>query len=609
MDPRHHVREDGSSGAIEFLVDLINTTENQTYTIDLQAEVELPDGTVVDLPMGGLGNVQATFTIDPGDFAFTSIIDPVGMRFSFPLDQAPFPQPIPEGAYKMEVRCFSGPALIYLDEDIDFWVTDRTGAPFREVTAQSGLDQVNLQGGSKPEVGNSMAVFDYDHDGLTDLFATNPSGANTFLPIGPDTPFPGGRNYLMRNNGDGTFTDVTAAAGVVGNTSKGSYGATWGDFNRDGYNDLVVANRNLRPYVYKNNGDGTFADVGASFIGGDASSWDFAPRAADIDLDGDLDVFVGTYLDQFDTTWQLTGYRSELYLNGLAEGNLFGPDPTWPQFLEVAQTAGVAKSGTTLAAFFADYDRDGAIDLAVHNDFGAFTEPNELYRGSNDGTFAETSGPSQYNSREFSMGGTATDFNGDGWLDSYSSSIGRNSLLLNDGTGNFIPSTAGSGAEGDFMAAGPQADGVFLDDNWGVMSWDYDLDGDWDLYVAGSDLFTTYNMPIAELHPDSVFENDGTGHFTRAEAALGLDNTGRTRSSVQIDYDNDGDMDVVTSAENEGVTLMRNDLDTGNSWLRVRPVTHHAAPGGFNTLFRITTADKTQVHELGAESSHSSHVD
>ncbi|MHC4892689.1 MAG: FG-GAP repeat domain-containing protein [Planctomycetota bacterium] len=599
-------RVDGSSGAIEFLVDLINTTDAQTYAIDLQAQIELPDGTVIDLPMGGGSSVSASYTIPAGDFSYTSVLDPDGMRFSFPLDQAPFPQPIQEGAYKMEVRCFSGPALIYLDEDIDFWVTDRSNAPFRDVTKGSGLDEVFLQGGNLPSAGNSMAAFDYDNDGLTDLFASNPSSSNTFLPVGPDLPFPGGRNFLMRNNGDGTFTDVTAAAGVEGTPSIGSYGVAWGDANRDGYNDLFVANRGAPIYTYRNNGDGTFTDVAETSFGGPSITWYFAPKLGDVDIDGDYDLFLGNYMSVFDTTWQLQGFPNRLYRNGLEE-NLIDPlHPDWPLFQDFTPFSGVGQVGTTLSAYFADFDRNGTIDLAVHNDFGAFNVPNEHYKGLNTGAFVDVGAMSGYDTKEFSMGATSADYNGDGYLDAYSTSIGRNSLLINDGLGNFTQASVGSGAEGDFMASGPQADGVMLDDNWGAMSWDFDLDRDWDLYVAGSDLFTSYNMPIAELHPDSVFENDGTASFTRRAVDLGLANASRTHAIVSFDYDLDGDVDVITSAENEGLTLMRNDLDSPNGWLRVRPVTTHSAPGGFNTKLTVTDGGVSQFAEVGSESSHGS---
>ncbi len=599
----------GNAGVLEFSIDLINTTTSQSLDVDLVGEVLLPDGSLVLLPMGGPGTPVASYSIDPGDFSATSFLDPAGLTFSFPLDQVPFPATVQEGVYSLTLRAMNGLLTIDEEDDIDFWVTDRSAKPFRDVTSVAGLDQVLLQGGNLPSAGNGITPFDFNDDGLVDLFFANPSGERTFLPVGPSVKVPGAPNYLMRNNGDGTFSDVAEVAGVQGDFANSTYGAAWGDFNKDGFNDLFVANRRDPNNMFKNNGDETFTDVSFTSFGGPTLVWHHVPKPGDPDEDGDLDLYIGAYMDQFSTTWQNTGYANLYYRNELAEGLFEVIDPSWPLFTKDLSGMTANSEGLTLAAFFADMDRDGNLDVVVHNDFGHFGIGNELYLGDGTGQFTDATVSSGYGVKEFSMGAAAADFDGDGLLDTYSSNIGQNSYLLNNGNGTFTQAVIGSGAEADYMIGGPQADGVFLDDNWGIMAWDFDLDQDMDMYVAGSDLFTTFNMPIAELNPDSVFENDGTGHFTRAEAALGLENTARTRSSIQIDYDGDGDMDVVSSAENEGVTLMRNDLDNGNNWLRVRPVTYHTAPGGFNTLFRITTADRAQVHELSAESSHSSHTD
>ncbi|QDU66950.1 FG-GAP repeat domain-containing protein [Engelhardtia mirabilis] len=603
------VRADGSDGAIEFLMDVFNTTQSQTYTVDVEAKIELPSGQIVQLPMGGPGIDAVNYTIIPGDFQYTSVVDPDGMRFAFDLTQAPFPQPVQEGAYRMEVFVYDGPALIYLDEDVDFWVTDRSGKDFRDVTRGSGLDEVYLTGGNLPSAGNGMAAFDYNSDGLTDIFFTNPASDKAFIAIGPNWPFPGGRNYLMQNNGDGTFTDVTVAAGVDGDPTVGSYGAAWGDINKDGYNDLVVGNRDSAIYTYRNNGDGTFTDVALNSFGGPTSEWNMVPRLGDYDADGDLDLYIGKYMGGFNTTWAVTGDRDRLFRNEFVEGNL---DPTftdWPLFTDVTTVSGTGNLGLALAATFADVNNDGNLDIAAHNDFGAFAIPNQLYMGDGAGHFIESGATTGYDKREFSMGVSLSDLDRDGWLDSYSSSIGRNSLLLSNGDGTWTDSATGSGAEGDFMASGPEADGLNLDDNWGIMSWDYDLDQDTDLYVAGSDLSVGYNMPIAELHPDSVYENDGTAHFTRRAVDLGLANGARTRSILSIDVDLDGDLDVITSAENEGVTLMRNDLVTTNHWLRLRPSTWRSAPGGFNTKFTVKTPGVTQYGEVMTESAHATSPD
>ena len=597
---------DGNVGKLEFLVDMLNTTQATQLAVDLRATVRLPDGSVVDLPMGGPANPVKQYVIDAGDFTYTSPVDPAGMTFSFPLDQAPFPAPIQEGEYHMEVRVLdtATQAEIYLDEDVDFWVVDRTGAEFRDVTRKAGLDVVHLQGGSLPSAGNSILVFDYNTDGLTDLFFTNPAGSETFLAIGDDIDYPGGRNYLMRNNGDGTFTDVSAAAGVEGDLLRAAYGGTWGDVDLDGDLDMFIVNRGARPYMYKNNDDGTFTDVAAGSFSV-AVGWWMNPRFGDIDADGDYDLYVGRYLKDFDTTWVSEAWPDLVYRNQAVEGVADPFDPTFPAFSPTA----TGPAGMALATFFADFNRDGNLDVAVHNDFGHFVLNNVLLEGDGAFGFTDVSAARGYDVREFSMGSAVGDFDNDGLLDVYSTNIGRNSLLFGAGGGTFVQGADGSGAEGIYLVDGPQADGVNLDDNWGAFVFDYDKDGDTDLYVIGSDLFTGYNLPIAEVHPDSFYVNDGTGSFTNQAGVLGLANAARGRGGAVLDYDLDGDLDVVVSNENEGVTLSRNDHVTSNHHIAVRPVATRSAPGAFNTLFELTSGGQTQIHETMAGCAHGTQQD
>ena len=596
----------GNAGRIEFLVDLLNTTSTQTFNVDLKAIMELPDGSTVNLPMGGPGVDAASFTIGPNDYTYVSSINPQLVKFSFPLDQAPFPQPIQEGLYHMEIEVYEGTGLIFNEEDIDFWVTDRSGKPFRDITLQTAFKDVHLQGAGS--TGAGIAAFDYNNDGLTDVFVANPGGdvvKNDALQFVLD--YPGGRNYLMRNNGDGTFTDVTAQAGVVGNPLIRSFGVAWGDLNDDGFNDLVVANRQHRTWFYRNNGDGTFTDVPQGAI--TAIGWGQVPRIGDVDNDGDLDVYVATYVKDWNFDYQMLGWTNILYLSGWAQGVHNPQNPGWPGFAVAGLGNGSDVPDTTLATFFFDYNRDGNLDLAVHNDFGGFGQPNRLLEGNGDGTFTDVSAAMGYDVREFSMGAVAEDFDGDGYLDVYSTSMGRNSLLLGSESGMFTQAIDGSGAEGDFMTLGPQADGLVLDDNWSSIGFDYDRDRDVDLYVMGSDQYTTYQLPLPEIHPDSMFENLGGANFVQRASDLGLDNGGRGRGAILIDVDNDDDLDIIVSNETEGVTVSRNDFATANHYVGLRPVTRRTAPGGFNTLFSVTAGGETRVHELMASSNHSGQLD
>jgi hypothetical protein len=598
----------GAAGAIGFSVDLINTTLATTKTVTLEAELALPGGALVLLPLDGPGSSSKSYTIAPGDMQFTSPVDPAGMTFAFPLDQAPFPQPAPEGGYHLALRVREGANVLSEDLDVGYWVADRTGKPFRDVTDEAGLGVVRSQSGPNPMAGNGVCAFDYDGDGDTDLYFCNTGGAATNLAIGTNWSYPGGTSFLMRNDG-GVFTDVTAAAGVGGAPAANSYGVCAGDVDADGDLDLFVANKALRMSAYRNDGDGTFTEVGAGSFGGATSVWYMTPALGDFDLDADLDLYVGCYMQTFSTTWKNTGWANRLYRNEFEEG-IFDPlVPGWPKLTLLNQNVGAASTGLTLGALWTDYDRDGDPDIAVYNDFGQFAVPNQLWSNDGDGTFTEVGAATGFQVHEFSMGAAWADLDGNGLLDCFSSSIGRDSLLLQTAPGSFVQSADGSGADGAYLLEGPEADGVNLDDSWGVVAWDYDLDQDTDLYVVGSDLYTTGNMPIARIHPDSVYENDGTGHFTQRAAELGLANAGTGRSGLALDYDGDGDRDFLVFCENEGATLMRNDLATPNHWVELRPRATRSAPGGFNTFFTLVTADRTQVYEIGAEDSHGGQAD
>lgn len=591
----------GSAGRIAFYVDLFNTTLATPYDVDLTGTVTLPDLSTVALPMGGVGVDAAAYTLPPGDPSFTSPVDPLGMRFSFALDLAPIPQPIAEGRYLVELQVDDGFGVIDT-ATAAYWISDRSAKPFRDVTEQAGLGHLHTQSGKAPIAGAAAAVFDYNGDGLTDLFFTNPGGPDSYINLGANYSYPGSNNSLLENTGVATFTDVTAAAGVEGDPAVSSYGIAWGDVDADGDDDLIVANRNHATYVYRNNGDSTFTDVAASSFGGPNNLWNFVPRLGDYDVDGDLDLYIGCYLKSFKTTWEGFGDANRLHRNELVEGLMDPLEPGFPLFTLVSGS-GTNSVGNCLAAYFTDLDTDGLVDLAVHNDFGPFSLPNHLFGGTGTDTFTNISVTSGYNVPELSMGAASADFDGDLLPDAYSSSMGRNSLLMNQGGGVFLQSADGSGAEGSFVTEGPGADGVALSNDWGVGIWDYDLDADADLYVAGSQMFTGGHVMLTDLNPDSVFQNDGTALFTKRSEELGLANAGQGRSVLFFDLDGDGDLDVLTSNENESPTLMRNDLVTTNHYLTLEPVTRRSAPGGFNTVFEVLSTNAHQRHEILAESS------
>ncbi|MDB4444160.1 CRTAC1 family protein [bacterium] len=311
---------------------------------------------------------------------------------------------------------------------------DKTGI-FTDVTDIAGLNH--------PGTGVAAAIADYDNDGDLDIYLVNR--------LEP--------NILYRNNGDGTFTDVTSAAGV-GGAGEGA-GASFGDYDRDGYLDIYVTRRGPN-ILYRNNGDGTFTDVTAlSKVGN--PGWSVGVAFGDYDNDGDLDIYLTNNLDQ----------TNVLYRNN-SDGT----------FSDVTESAGVGDTGNGMGTTFGDYDNDGDLDIYVAN-WGR----NVLYRNNGDGTFADVSKTSGTDDIGNGVGAVFSDYDNDGDLDLYVVNWGHPHIVYsNNGGGHFTsivtalrPDDTGGGA----LAAG-----------------DFDNDGDMDIYELG-----TNNQSNALYRNDTATNN------------------------------------------------------------------------------------------------------
>ncbi|HZF37980.1 MAG TPA: VCBS repeat-containing protein, partial [Blastocatellia bacterium] len=351
--------------------------------------------------------------------------------------------------------------------------------------------------------GSGVAWLDYDNDGFLDLFFAN--GAD----LRAGKPSPG--NALLRNlsaeGGKGTFADVTQSAGVKGNGGF-STGVAVGDYDNDGFLDLYVAGYGANT-LYHNNGNGTFMDVTAK-AGVKGGGWSSSAGFFDYDRDGDLDLYVVRYLD-YDVKenvycgYQKPGYRMYCDPRGFdGVPDLLYRNNGDGTFTDVSKKAGVANpAGKGLGVAFGDFDNDGWPDIFVANDLAR----NFLYRNNGDGTFTDLAysagvGYDPNGNPRAGMGTEFADLDGDGWLDIFVTNFSEelNALFRNRGDLTFEEITEQAGLGSGFLPLG-----------FGTKLFDFDNDGDIDIYVTNGhvvDNIQLYNPRLSYMQTDLLYAND-----------------------------------------------------------------------------------------------------
>ncbi len=461
---------------------------------------------------------------------------------------------------------------------------------FSEVSIASGIHHLHR---SDMQMGGGAAWFDMDRDGDEDLVMT------------------GGLNGegLYRNDGNGLFTEVTYAAGLGFMDSVGTMGVVTGDMDNDGYRELFFTTAFLEHnYLLYNNGNGTFTDISvAAGIAGD-TVFNSSATMFDYEHDGDLDIYVGSYVIAQHTIQDTFGNviafdplcaPNKLYRN---DGNL--------QFTEIAMAVGLADSGCALAV--ADtktgyvWDRDQAIYIA--NDFGQFHVPNQFYvldEGSNNVT-----NPSAINGLDvgmYGMGIAQADYDHDGDLDYYVTDIGPNKLM------NFDWPT---GTYSDRAALAGVRNGTLLGLNttgWGTAFLDYDNDTWQDLYACNGLIDVLPFIANNTKDPDKLYHNSGNGTFADVTMAQGIADSGWGRGMIVGDYDLDGDQDVLTmvidrdTASVEHSKLWRNDQNTGHHWVNIKlEGTHFNPRDPFGAYLAISTPSASWMQYVCGGGSHMS---
>jgi enediyne biosynthesis protein E4 len=445
-------------------------------------------------------------------------------------------------------------------------------APIFEVRPLRGVDFI-LQNSPTPRkflietMPGGVALFDYNNDGLLDIFLVNAGKVTEGLRVPENFDRSNAKywNRLYRQNRDGSFVDVTQEAGLA-NAGNGNYGmgVAVGDYDNDGFPDLFVTSYG-RNILYHNNGDGTFTDVTAH-AGVAGGGWSVSAGFFDFDNDGNLDLFVTRYMEWDPDHNKICGGDWHTY----CPPSVFPPatcllyrnrgDGT---FEDVSERSGIAaKKGKALGVCFADYDGDGFTDIFVAND----GMQQYLYHNNGDGTFKECaleSGVALTSDGKglSGMGTSFQDYNNDGKPDVLVSVLPREiyALFHNDGDGSFSYQSLESGL-GSLTS---------MSSGWGMGLEDFDNDGWKDLFVAQSHVLDNVEqidaslkykeVPLLALNHNGRFELTDSGVTTPLAA----------RGAAFGDINNDGKLDVLITTLGGPPVLLLNRCDSGNRFLSI----------------------------------------
>jgi len=379
---------------------------------------------------------------------------------------------------------------------------------------------------------HAVAIGDFDNDGWEDIYV-----GSKFAP-----------NALYRNNGDMSFTDVAAEAGVADQGFTNA--AIWLDFDNDGDLDLATGNgfggSNPVPNrFYVNQGDGTFVDMAEAY-GMNSTLMCRSLHAADFDNDGFTDLYV-------------------VNINNV---NHFYKNDGGTGFTNVYQQTGTLDTGVGMGSIFFDYDNDGDQDLYLTHDAN---QTNKLYRNQGDGSFINLAFFAGLNYQGNCMGVDVADINHDGWLDLYITDLYPSAMFLNECDGSFEDISVPSGTSDSGMT-------------WGCVFFDYDHDGEWDLYIVNDYQFA----PL----PNILYHGNGDNTFTPVSGGdATLEHTYSDYGLAMGDLDRDGDLDLVIatpkSGTQPGLGLLRNDASNGH-WLQVKlqgTLSNRDAVGARATLY------------------------
>jgi hypothetical protein len=488
----------------------------------------------------------------------------------------------------------------------------------RDATAASGIDYVNVCGATENDekrwiveyMGAGAAWLDYDGDGHLDLYVVN--GSQLDRPDGKGEP-----NRMYRGDGKGRFVDVTAKTGT-GDRGWG-YGVTVGDIDNDGDPDMYVTNLGAN-VLYLNRGDGTFVDV-TKKAGVGHDGWGTGAAFFDMELDGDLDLFVGNYVAFVHEDVPPRGskrlkpplchYRGlEVFCGprGLPPApNVLYRNNGDGTFTDVTEKAGIRlnRQRYTLGVVTFDYDNDGDQDIFAAND----SVENSMWRNRGDGTFEETglqtlTALDGNGHPQGCMGVAAGDFNGDGFADLVTTNFSHDlNTIYRNVEGKFFID--------DSITVGMPVTAMEL--SWGTAFHDFDQDTDLDLFIANGHVYPEVDgveMGTPYWQSNHIFSNED-GKFVEVSEQSGdsMKLARSWRGTAFGDYDADGDVDLLVTAMDAAVQLLRNDAPADRNWLKIRLTGSQSNRDAVGARVTVTLGGQRLVRERTGGGSYLSYSD
>ncbi len=481
---------------------------------------------------------------------------------------------------------------------------------FTDISQQSGLAAQNVSGDELKKKylvemnGSGIAFIDYNNDGYVDLFVVN--GSRFGAPSSPPST-----NHLYRNNGDGTFTDVTEKSGLA--VSGWGQGACVGDYDNDGWDDLFVTYYG-RNKLFHNQGDGTFREVAsASGVSGEEGHWHSGCAFVDFDRDGKLDLFVATYIDPGPLFSNVPAAGSGQFCEykgipiacgprGLKAGVNYLYRNTGGSFTDVSNSSGIRKTEGhyALGVLTLDYDGDGWPDLYVACDSAASI----LYHNRHDGTFEDVgiaSGTAfnEDGEPQAGMGVAAADYDHQGRFGILKTNFSDDSpnLYRNNGDGTFSDRVfqAGLGRVRSFLG-------------WGALFLDYDNDGWSDIFMVNGHLspeIDTARSDSRYLQSKLLFRNLHNGHFQDVSAQTGvLASVHSSRGAASADILNDGRVSIAVNEMHEHPSLLMLTDKPSAHWLDVKTVGVKSNRDGIGALVSVHAGPLQQIDEVRSGGSY-----